>query len=161
MRAGARWRVWAVLASAILAPLALAAGACAASRMDVASGTVDGHLRPCPAKPNCVCSEDPREAARAAPLAFEGDPAEALRSLVALLREEPRVELVSVGDDYVHAIFRSRLFRFPDDVELRLDPAARVIHVRSAARLGYSDFGVNRRRVESLRSRWSAGRGGG
>lgn len=148
------------LALGILAPLSLAVASYVASGMDIDLGPVEGRLRPCPARPNCVGSEDPRDDARLAPFAFEGDPDAALRSLVDFLRAEPRVELVTVGEDYVHAIFRSRLFRFPDDVELRLDRAAGVIHVRSAARLGHSDFGVNRRRVESLRSRWSAGRAG-
>ncbi len=59
------------------------------------------------------------------------------------------------GDDrYLWATFRSRVFRFVDDLELRLDEAGGVIHVRSAARLGYADFGVNRKRVVALRNRF-------
>jgi uncharacterized protein (DUF1499 family) len=56
-------------------------------------------------------------------------------------------------DIYLWATYRSRLFRFVDDLELRLDAEKGVVHVRSASRLGYSDFGVNRERVEMLRKR--------
>lgn len=53
---------------------------------------------------------------------------------------------------YLHAVFRSRFYRFIDDLELRLDREHRVIHLRSAARAGYSDFGVNRKRAEQVRA---------
>jgi len=112
----------------------------------------DGSLTPCPSTPNCVCSEGPRAAV--APFAFAGDPDAAFASLIELLRGEPRVELATVEPDYVHAVFRTPLLRFRDDLELRLDRGARRIHVRSASRVGYSDLGTNRRRVESLRARW-------
>ncbi|MDQ6965890.1 MAG: DUF1499 domain-containing protein, partial [Mariprofundaceae bacterium] len=54
-------------------------------------------------------------------------------------------------DDYLHATFTSRLFRFVDDVELHRDAASGVVHIRSASRVGHSDFGVNRKRVEVIR----------
>jgi uncharacterized protein (DUF1499 family) len=135
-------------------PLLLGAALVSASCRGTPPGLVEGRLAPCPSSPNCVCSEHPDERAALAPLAFPGDPAESFRSLVAFLEREPRVELVTVRPDYVHAVFRTRLLRFRDDVELRLDPTARVIHVRSASRVGHSDFGANRKRVESLRARW-------
>jgi uncharacterized protein (DUF1499 family) len=53
---------------------------------------------------------------------------------------------------YLHAVCRSRLFGWADDLELRIDTEAGVVHVRSASRVGYSDLGVNRRRVERLRA---------
>jgi len=64
----------------------------------------------------------------------------------------PRVKLVIQRDDYLHAECRSRVFGFVDDLELHLRAAENIIAVRSAARLGHSDFGVNRRRVEALRA---------
>lgn len=133
----------------LAATLVLVLGACA----HVVGGFAGGRLAPCPSSPNCVCSEDPRAAI--APLAFPGDPDAAFRGLLEFLGREPRVELVTVGPDYAHAVFRTRLLRFRDDVELRLDRAARLIHVRSASRIGHSDFGANRKRVESLRARWT------
>jgi uncharacterized protein (DUF1499 family) len=152
LRSLARAAAAAGLLALLLAAAGLAIGGCESARMETDMGLVDGRLRPCPKTPNCVCSEDP--AAAVAPLAFEGDPARAFADLVAFLLREPRVELARVEPTYVHAVFRTRLFRFRDDVELRLDPAASVIHVRSASRVGRSDLGANRRRVESLRARW-------
>jgi uncharacterized protein (DUF1499 family) len=62
-----------------------------------------------------------------------------------------RVRIVTQRDDYLHAEFTTPLLRFVDDVEFLADPAAGVIHVRSASRVGYSDLGVNRRRVRRIR----------
>jgi uncharacterized protein (DUF1499 family) len=65
----------------------------------------------------------------------------------------PRAEIVEEGPGYLHATFTSPLFRFVDDLELRADAEAGVVHVRSASRAGYYDFGANARRVEALRTR--------
>jgi uncharacterized protein (DUF1499 family) len=67
-----------------------------------------------------------------------------------------RARIVHEDDRGLRVEFTSRVFRFVDDVDLRIDAAARVIHVRSASRVGRYDFGVNRRRVEALRSRFRA-----
>ncbi len=72
--------------------------------------------------------------------------------------ELPRARIVEETEDYLHAECRSALFGFVDDLELQLRPSESIIAVRSASRLGYSDFGVNRRRVEALRESL-AGRG--
>jgi uncharacterized protein (DUF1499 family) len=64
----------------------------------------------------------------------------------------PRTRIISVSDDYLHAECRSAVFSFVDDLELHLRPEQGLIAVRSAARLGYYDFGVNRKRIEVLRS---------
>lgn len=130
-----------------------------ASCRSVAGGLGDGRLRPCPSSSNCVCSEEFDGEASIPPLAFDGDPRGAFVSLLAFLRAEPRVELVTVETDYVHAVFKTRILRFRDDVEFRLDAAGGVIHVRSASRVGYSDLGANRERVESIRARWDPGPG--
>jgi uncharacterized protein (DUF1499 family) len=74
---------------------------------------------------------------------------QAARSAVLSL---PRTEIVSESDDYLHAECRSAMFGFVDDLELHLRPQSGSIAVRSASRLGYRDFGVNRKRVESLRA---------
>jgi uncharacterized protein (DUF1499 family) len=151
MRFAAVRRTVLVLAALVLfVPLALVIASC----KNVPTGLVEGRLAPCPPTPNCVCSEHPDARAALAPLAFPGDPAESFRALVAFLETEPRVELVTVRPDYAHAVFTTRLLRFRDDVELRLDADARVIHVRSASRVGSSDFGANRKRIEGLRARW-------
>jgi uncharacterized protein (DUF1499 family) len=64
----------------------------------------------------------------------------------------PRTRIVRETADYLHAECRSTLFGFIDDLELNLRPTEGIIAVRSASRLGYSDFGANRRRIERLRA---------
>ena len=113
-------------------------------------------LKPCPSKPNCVCSrEDAPARHRVEPFTVSGDPAEAFGRLKTLLESTPRTGIVTATDDYLHAVCRTRL-GFPDDVECLLSAEEGVIHVRSASRLGYSDWGVNRRRIEVLRRRFQA-----
>ena len=116
-----------------------------------------GPLRPCPASPNCVCSEGVDAGHAVEPLRFSGSPVEAWSAAVAAVGALPRTRIVSSGDGRLHAEARSRIFRFVDDLELRLAPEEGCIHVRSASRLGYSDLGVNRRRVEELRGALQAG----
>jgi uncharacterized protein (DUF1499 family) len=113
-------------------------------------GLSHGSLRACGARPNCVGSENNQGDWQIAALPYLGDRA---ATEAALDRA-----LASIGctisrrqGDYWHAMAVSRLFRFIDDVELRFDDAAKVVHVRSASRVGYSDLGANRRRIESLR----------
>jgi uncharacterized protein (DUF1499 family) len=125
--------------------------ACASIPSDI--GLNSGELRPCEATPNCVCSEG--ENASIEPLAYTGDGLAAFRSLLEFLKLQSNVEMVTVEERYAHAVYRTPLLRFRDDLELRLDEAGAVIHVRSASRVGYSDMGANRRRVEDLRASWS------
>lgn len=91
-----------------------------------------------------------------APWRYEGSPPASLERLKQIVAAMPRAKIVSTSDDYLHAEFTSAIFRFVDDVEFLIDPAAGVIHFRSASRIGYSDLGANRRRMEDLRRRWEA-----
>jgi uncharacterized protein (DUF1499 family) len=119
-------------------------------------GARNGRLAPCPASPNCVSSQaDPAGDAGhyVAPIAFKGDPQAAWEALRRVVAESERAAIVGEADGYLHAEFASRLMGFVDDLECLLDAPARRIHVRSASRLGYRDFGVNRGRVEALRRR--------
>ena len=115
-------------------------------------GLADGRLAACPERPNCVSSEAQKPDQRVAPLPLGGDPREGWERLRAAVGTLPRTRIVTESTDYLHAESRSALFGFVDDLELRRDPDAGVAHVRSASRLGYSDMGVNRQRVESLRA---------
>lgn len=114
-------------------------------------GTPDGRLAACPESPNCVHSQatDPRH--RVPPLPFAGPPEAALQRLKEQLAQTPGTRLVEEDDLYLAYEFRSRLWRFVDDVEFLADATAQVIHVRSASRIGYSDLGANRRRIEAIR----------
>jgi uncharacterized protein (DUF1499 family) len=121
-------------------------------------GVQDGRLAPCPDSPNCVSSQaDAADRTHAiAPLAFKGDPAVAWRALRDEVAGAERAKVVAEQDRYLRAEFTTKLMGFVDDVEFLLDPGAHVIHVRSASRLGYRDFGVNRERVEAIRARLGA-----
>ena len=131
----------------------LLVGSCVATRMTSPplSGSPNTPLPPCPASPNCVCSEDPDPGHRVEPLSFSGPAAEAMARLRTVIRALPRARIVSDHADSLQVEFRTPLLRFVDDVEFRLHPGAQVIQVRSASRIGYSDLGVNRRRVEQIR----------
>ncbi len=120
-------------------------------------GATAGRLHPCPDSPNCVCSQDPDADHQIAPLAFTGPGPAALARLKTVVLAEPRVKITGEHDGYLRAEFTSRIFRFVDDVEFLLDEPAKVIHVRSASRVGRSDLGVNRKRVEHLRDAFARG----
>ncbi len=114
-------------------------------------------LAPCPNRPNCVCSRDgtsPRH--RIEPFAVQGDLAAAFARLKALVADMPRTVVIAATDDHLHAACRTRL-GFVDDLECRPSSDDRVIHVRSASRSGYYDFGANRARIEALRRRFQSG----
>jgi uncharacterized protein (DUF1499 family) len=109
-------------------------------------------LKPCPSSPNCVSSwpgED--ESHRIAPFTWVGDLEQARARLRAAVLAAGDARFVEESETYWHVEFRSKIFRFVDDVEFLFDREKRVIHVRSASRVGYSDLGVNRKRVEKIR----------
>ena len=115
-------------------------------------GVSDSGLAPCPPSPNCV-SSDARDSAHAIPpFQLEVSPAEAWPVVHELVSGLPRVQVVEATDVYLYAECKSRLIGFVDDLELHLRPAEGVIAVRSASRVGHSDLGVNRRRLEELRT---------
>lgn len=117
-------------------------------------GLQNGHLGPCPDRPNCVSSEAPDPDHKIAPLSFAGEPEQAFARLHDVVKALPRTTIVTADERYMHVEFTSLWFRFTDDLELLLDKDAGCIQVRSASRLGYSDLGANRERVEQLRRAW-------
>jgi uncharacterized protein (DUF1499 family) len=126
-----------------------------AGTVPVDLGVKAGRLKPCPDSPNCVNSQSSGRSA-ILPIAFRGDAASAWRALQDVLAEMERLQLVERTDNYLRAEARSRVLGFVDDIEFFLDADAHVIHMRSASRLGYSDLGVNRDRLEQVRSRITA-----
>ena len=93
-----------------------------------------------------------RDYANIAPLALRGDGAATLARLRTLIEAMPGAKIVKTEPDYLYAQFTTRALGFVDDAEFWYDPAAGAIQVRSASRLGRKDFGVNRARIESIRS---------
>jgi uncharacterized protein (DUF1499 family) len=114
---------------------------------------IDAPLEPCPSVPNCVSSEaDPQDALHyLAPLPLPAGlaPEAALDAFERRLRATPRVEIVWRRGLRLHATARTLLLRFVDDVDVRVDPGRRLLHVRSASRVGRGDLGTNRARVEA------------
>ncbi|WP_083264492.1 DUF1499 domain-containing protein [Pseudohongiella acticola] len=108
-------------------------------------GVQNNQLSTCPDSPNCVSSFDQRDSHGIAPLTGDMD------AVRAALAELPQAAIVTDDGNYIHAEFTSRLMGFVDDVEFLADPASDQVHVRSASRLGHSDLGVNRERVENIR----------
>lgn len=117
-------------------------------------GSVDGQLQPCPGSPNCVSSQtgltDPQHSIT--PLSFSGSGEDAFAALTEIVKAQDNSTLVKEESGYLYAEFRTSLMGFVDDVEFVLSPDEKVIHVRSASRLGQSDLGLNRQRVEMLRT---------
>ena len=112
----------------------------------------DSRLASCPDSPNCVCTLDDSEEHAIAPYRYRKTLDEAKAVVKQVFSELSRTELVQEEAAYLYYEVRSLLFRFVDDVEIIFDDASKTIHFRSASRTGYSDFGVNRRRMEDVRS---------
>jgi len=108
-------------------------------------GPVNGELRDCPEKPNCVCSqEDPDDPGHlVAPLRADWS------AVVEHVKADDATEVVEERDGYLWVTYQTTVMGYIDDVEFLRAPD--VIHVRSASRLGRSDLGANRKRVESIR----------
>lgn len=109
-------------------------------------------LATCPSSPNCVSSQATDEGHFIAPFKITGNVEEAWAALKNALISQSRTVITSETGDTVHAEATSLVFRFVDDIDAVLDADAKLIHIRSASRTGYGDFGVNRKRVENLRS---------
>lgn len=109
-------------------------------------------MAPCPSSPNCVSSDAQDDSHKIQPLQLAVPFDQAWQIAREEVSKLPRTQIVHEKPDYFHAECRSAIFAFVDDLELCLRPAEGIIAVRSASRLGYFDFGVNRRRVEALRS---------
>jgi uncharacterized protein (DUF1499 family) len=144
----------------LIPAVVLAGGALALAwwshRANPAVGLVGGRLRSCPDTRNCVSSESGTpERSAVAPIKFADDSASAwARAKAAIVAAGGHIEYEI--DGYLWATLRTPVLRFIDDVELRLVREQRVIHVRSASRIGRSDLGKNRRRVDDLRVRCAA-----
>ncbi|MBD2437677.1 DUF1499 domain-containing protein [Nostoc sp. FACHB-110] len=118
-------------------------------------GVRDGKLASCPNSPNCVSSQSTDAIHQIAPLTFHTSPEQAIAHLKSIVQSLPRTTIISESQDYLYAEFKSALMGFVDDVEFFLDRNANVIQVRSASRLGQSDLGVNRQRIETIRDKFN------
>ena len=118
-------------------------------------GIDNGKLAPCPKTPNCVNSQAVGEKHYIQPIRYAGTREEARARLLQILGTQRRAKILTAQENYIRAEFTSALFRFVDDVEFYFPKEKSdetVIHIRSASRIGYSDLGANRKRIERIRS---------
>jgi uncharacterized protein (DUF1499 family) len=119
----------------------------------IAAGPKSGEISGCPNSPNCISSESADEAHKIPPLLVGSANGGAIDCLRAIVSGMDRVTVIAADQEHIRAEFRS-LLGFVDDVEFRMDGDNKVIRMRSASRVGYWDFGVNRRRLEKIRRKF-------
>lgn len=113
-------------------------------------GLANGQLAPLPESPNAVSTQTDDDDRKMPPIEFSGDAAAMMDKLKAIINDLPRSSIVTMTEDYLHVEFRSLIFRFVDDVEFFIDREESRIHFRSKSRVGHSDLGVNRKRMENI-----------
>jgi len=157
-----RWITYIVIGLVVLAAASVLAGQLGwfTGQAPTDLGVNDGKLKAPSTAPNSVSSQadlwpgHPRaQQAQIAPLPVQGgDAAATMASLLEVVRTAPGAQVMTARPDYIYAQFKTPLMKYTDDVEFWLAPGGSVIHVRSASRLGESDMGANRQRVEALRA---------
>ena len=157
-----RWTLYTAAALVVLALLGIAAGRLGllTGKPPADLGVREGKLKSPSTRPNSVSSQaalwpgHPQLAsASIAPLAVAGDATSALARIRRLVEDTPGTRVVQADAGYLRAEYTTALMRYTDDVEFWFDAAAGVVQVRSASRIGYSDRGANRARIEALRAR--------
>jgi uncharacterized protein (DUF1499 family) len=146
------WIILAVVVGLLVLRLLVMAATPKAIKVRPAAGQLAG----CPDSPNCVSSQAERQEQKVEPLRYSGPAEEAKLRLRVAIDGLPGTKVMQDDRIYLHAQFKTFVFGFIDDVEFLIDDAQKVIHVRSASRIGYSDLGTNRRRVETIRRAFEA-----
>ena len=124
-------------------------------------GAPNGRFQPCPDSPNCVCTQSTRPRERMAPVPTGGLGTDAVMNTVAgVIEGLERTALKERKGAYLRVEFKTKIFRFVDDVEFYHDAEAGLLHFKSASRIGYSDLGTNRKRMEHLSERIMEALGG-
>jgi uncharacterized protein (DUF1499 family) len=115
-------------------------------------GMQSERLKPCPESPNCVVSQYPEDDNHfIEPWSYTVSHKRARQKLIAILKETHKVNFLKQEETYLHTTFTIPVFGFVDDVEFYLPKNQKIIHFRSASRVGYSDLGVNKRRIKNIR----------
>lgn len=122
-----------------------------------APGLIKAQLQACPDTPNCINTEYPDKASKyMPPLDYPKQKAKLIISIAKGIIVEMGGTIVTEDSHYLAATFTSSLFRFIDDFEIRRSDSADKLYIRSASRVGYSDFGVNKHRVEKFSTLFKA-----
>ncbi|MFW9942363.1 MAG: DUF1499 domain-containing protein [Candidatus Thorarchaeota archaeon] len=114
-------------------------------------GIIDGKFHPCPKSPKCVSSQSTNKKHKMEPIKYEISLEEAKSKLISIINAFKRVKLISETENYLYFEFRTRFWRFVDDVEFFFDDTKKIIHFRSSARFGYYDWGVNKNRMIKIK----------
>ena len=114
-----------------------------------------GMLAPCPQTPNCVSTTAEDKASAIEPLTYYSNTKTAMEKLVRITRSMQRTKIITQTENYLYVEYTSAVWRFVDDVEFSFDEEKKIIHFRSASRLGKSDLGVNRNRMKEVRKRFN------
>ena len=120
-------------------------------------GIENGQLTQCPTTPNCVNSQAKDKKHYIEPILTTGTPLEVKSHILKILNESNSTKIIVTEDNYIRAEFSSKVFHFVDDIEFFFpDTKSKeiTIHVRSASRVGHSDLGVNRKRIERIRNKF-------
>ena len=107
----------------------------------------------CPSSPNCVCTFELESDSQhyISPMSYVSEDSEVLTKIKSALNKVPRTEIITEKEDYLHVECTSLIFRFTDDLEIYIDKEKKLIHFRSASRVGHSDLGANRSRVNKVK----------
>jgi uncharacterized protein (DUF1499 family) len=119
---------------------------------------ISGQLMPCPEKPNCVSSNVKDKEHFIAPMNFTGTRQDAQELMLQILKSLKQTKIVVVEENYIRVEFTSKIFRFIDDVEFYFSSTKTektLIDFRSASRIGHSDLGANRKRIEQIRNKFN------
>jgi uncharacterized protein (DUF1499 family) len=108
-------------------------------------------LKPCPDSPNCVSTQAQQKSKQMDPIPFALDLKEVLKIIKGVVESLSNTHLEKESLNYLHYTFKSKIFRFTDDVEFLIDAEQKLIHFRSASRTGYSDMGVNKKRMTEIK----------
>ncbi len=119
------------------------------SQTGEAKGLVNLKLAPCSVKPNCICTEYPDDKTHFT--SAINTPAADMDTIIKAIRTTGGV-INLTGDNYIAATYTSKIFNYVDDFEIRIDKENKLIHIRSASRVGHSDMGANLKRINHFKS---------
>lgn len=111
-----------------------------------------GNFTACPEKPNCVNSQTINDMHKVEAWTVGYPPDETMSRFIVASSRVGKFKIVKKTKNYLHLVFYTALFRFPDDLELFQKNGTFIVHLRSASRVGYSDLGTNRKRIETLKN---------
>ena len=118
-------------------------------------GVTGGRLKACPDSPNCILSQAEGDPAHyLAPIKYDFDDKTAYDRVIKVINSMERTKIITMTDNYIHAEFTTKIMRYVDDVEFYFDYKNKTIHFRSASRIGYSDMGLNRKRMTEVAARF-------